>query len=154
MRRLAEEELQITLALSLHAPNDDLRRQIVPWAAKISIDELVDAAVYVFERTGREVTVEYVLLGQLNDQPRHARELAAVSKRMRSHVNLIRYNPVEGLPYRRPEVEASQRFLEILRERGVNAHLRRSRGLDIDGACGQLRRRARSGRQGAGGAGD
>jgi len=150
MRRLAEETLQITLALSLHAPNDELRRQIVPWAATISIDELVDAAIYVFDRTGRELTLEYVLLGELNDRPEHARELAGVSKRMRSNVNLIRYNPVQGLPYRRPDAEASQRFLEILRERGVNAHLRRSRGLDIDGACGQLRRRAGSALDGAG----
>ncbi len=144
MRRLAEDLPQITLALSLHAPNDDLRRQIVPWAAQISIDELVDAAVYVFDRTGREVTLEYVLLGGLNDRPAHARELAALAGRMRCNVNLIRYNPVPGLPYRRPDADASRRFLEVLRERGVNAHLRRSRGMDIDGACGQLRRRVPS----------
>lgn len=142
MRRLAEEGLQITLALSIHAPNDDLRRKIIPWAEKIPLDELIAAAAYYFEQTGREVTLEYVLLGGLNDGREQARQLADVARRLRSHVNLIRYNPVEGLPYHRPTTDASQQFLAILRDRGVNAHLRRSRGLDIDAACGQLRRRA------------
>lgn len=143
MRRLAEEGLQITLALSLHAPNDALRREIIPWAGRSPIADLVAAAAYYFERTGREVTLEYVLLGGLNDAPHHARELARVSRQMRSNVNLIRYNPVPGLGFHRPTPEASQAFLAALRERGVNAHLRRSRGLDIEGACGQLRRRER-----------
>lgn len=144
MKRLADEGLQITLALSLHAPNDELRRRIIPWAESIGIDALVDAATYYFSRTGREITVEYVLLGGLNDQPAHARELAAVAKRMRCNVNLIRYNPVAGLGYERPTSDAAARFQQILRDRGVNTHLRRSRGLDIEGACGQLRRRAKA----------
>lgn len=139
--RLAEEKLQITLAISLHAPNDELRRRIIPWAESISIDALVDAANEYFNKTGREVTLEYILLGRLNDLPEHARQLAATAKRMRSNVNLIRYNPVEGLPYERPSSEAATKFQEILRERGVNSHMRKSRGLDIDGACGQLRKR-------------
>ena len=143
MRRLADEGLQITLALSLHAPDDELRRRLVPWARKITIDELVGAAAYYFEKTGREITIEYVLLAGVNDGPDPARRLADVSRRMRSNVNLIGYNPVEGLPYERPTNEASQRFLAVLRDGGVNAHLRRSRGQDIDGACGQLRRRER-----------
>lgn len=139
--RLAEENLQITLAISLHAPNDELRRQIIPWAESISIDSLVKAANYYFERTGRETTLEYILLGGLNDQPHHAGELADVARRMRSNVNLIRYNPVEGLPYQRPASAAAAKFQSLLRDRGINCHIRRSRGLDIDGACGQLRRR-------------
>ncbi len=141
MKRLAEEGMQVTLALSLHAPDDDLRRQIIPWAESISIDALVEAASHYFQCTGREITLEYVLLGGLNDQPAHARRLADIAKRMRCNVNLIRYNPVAGLPYERPTADAAAAFQRILGERGVNTHVRRSRGLDIDGACGQLRRR-------------
>ena len=140
MRHLAEEGLQVTLALSLHAPNDELRVQIIPWAERHTIDELVEAGQYYFERTGREVTIEYTLLGGVNDRPEHAEELASVAQRMRSNVNLIVYNPVPGLPYVRPAPRVAERFLDTLRGRGVNTHLRRSRGRDIDGACGQLRR--------------
>jgi 23S rRNA (adenine2503-C2)-methyltransferase len=142
MRKLAEERLQITLALSLHAPTDELRQRIIPWAERVNIESLIEAANYYFERTGREVTLEYILLGGLNDEVSHARQLASVAKRMRSNVNLILYNPVAGLAYKRPSDQAARRFLDTLRERGVNAHLRRSRGLDIDAACGQLRERA------------
>ncbi len=141
MRRLAEEGLQITLALSLHAPTDELRRELIPWAERVTITELISACAYYFEKTGREVTLEYVLLGGVNDGPEHARRLAALCRDMRANVNLIRYNPVEGLPYARPTAEASQAFLEILRERAVTTHIRRSRGLEIESACGQLRRR-------------
>jgi len=141
MRRLADERLQITLALSLHAPADELRRDLIPWAQNVSIAELVDAARYYFDRSGREVTLEYILLGGVNDQADHARALAAVAKRMRSNVNLILYNPVIDLPFERPTDDQAGRFLDLLRNRGVNTHLRRSRGLDIDAACGQLRRR-------------
>ncbi len=141
MRRLADEKLQITLALSLHAPTDELRARLIPWAAGVKIDDLVDACRYYFEKTGREVTLEYVLLAGINDQPAQANRLADLCKQMRANVNLIRYNPVEGLPYERPTSEHAQHFLDVLRARAVNAHARRSRGLDIEGACGQLRRR-------------
>jgi len=141
MRQLADEELQITLALSLHAPNDELRRQLIPWARSITIDQLVEAARYYFERTGREVTLEYVLLSEVNDRPSQAAELARIAHRMRCNVNLIRYNPVEGLPYLRPSAARTEAFQKALRSRGVNAHVRKSRGLDIDAACGQLRRK-------------
>jgi 23S rRNA (adenine2503-C2)-methyltransferase len=141
MRRLADERMQITLALSLHAPTDELRERIIPWSKRVGIQSLIEAAGYYFGRTGREVTLEYILLGGLNDTVRDARRLAGVARQMRSNVNLLVYNPVEGLPYDRPSDEATRRFLDALRERGVNAHLRRSRGLDIDAACGQLRRR-------------
>lgn len=139
--RLAEEGLQIGLAISLHAPNDALRRQIVPWAERVPIDELVAATGRYFDRTGREVTFEYVLLADVNDRPIHARQLATLARRMRCNVNLIRYNPVSELPYDRPTGETAHAFAEILRKAGVNTHVRPSRGRDIDAACGQLRRR-------------
>ncbi|MEK6674385.1 MAG: 23S rRNA (adenine(2503)-C(2))-methyltransferase RlmN [Planctomycetota bacterium] len=141
MRRLADEGLQVNLALSLHAPDDELRAKIIPWAERIGIDELVDAANYYFEKTGREITLEYILLGKVNDQESHALELTRVARRMRSNVNLIAYNPVTGLDFQRPDDSDVLRFLDVLRSRGVNSHVRRSRGLDIDAACGQLRRR-------------
>ncbi|MCC7291747.1 MAG: 23S rRNA (adenine(2503)-C(2))-methyltransferase RlmN [Phycisphaerales bacterium] len=139
--RLAGEGLQITLAISLHAPNDELRRRIIPWAEVIGIEDLVESANAYFAQTGREVTLEYILLGGVNDQEAHARELIRVAKRMRSNVNLIRYNAVQGLPWKGPTPEDAGRFMDALRAAGVNTHMRRSRGLDIDAACGQLRRR-------------
>jgi 23S rRNA (adenine2503-C2)-methyltransferase len=141
MRRLADEGLQINLALSVHAPTDELRGALIPWAKSIPLSDLINACRYYFERTRREVTLEYVLLGGINDRPAHAHQLARLSRQMRSNVNLIRYNPVAGLPYGRPAAEDSLRFQRILRAAGVNTHLRKSRGLDIDAACGQLRRR-------------
>ncbi len=141
MQQLADEKLQITLALSLHAPTDELRQELIPWARGITIDALIEAANYYFEQTGREITLEYILLGGLNDSSDHAAALARVSRRMRSNVNLIAYNPVAGLPYARPTPDAIRSFVGTLRDRGVNAHVRRSRGLDIDSACGQLRRK-------------
>ncbi len=148
MRRLADEKLQINLAISLHAPTDELRAQLIPWAQRVRLDALIEAGRSYFNRTGREVTIEYLLLAGVNDQPEHAQQLVKVCRKMRCNVNLIRYNPVAGLPYERPSSYASHRFLERLRERGVNAHIRRSRGLDIEAACGQLRRRTMSGGSG------
>ncbi len=149
IRRLADEGLQVTLALSLHAPEDELRVRLIPWAKRVSIDSLIDAANYFFEQTGREVTLEYILLGGTNDDPGYAHQLARVAHSIRCNINLIAYNPVEGLPYRRPDDEAISKFVEILRRRGITPHVRRSRGRDIDGACGQLRRREQTSRSGA-----
>jgi len=143
MKKLADEGLQITLALSLHAPDDELRKQLIPWAERVSIDHLVEAGRYYFDRTGREVTLEYILLDGVNDGPAHARSLSRVAKKMRCNVNLIPYNPVSGLGYGRPADEAVQAFYQVLRQVGINTHVRRSRGLDVDAACGQLRRRER-----------
>jgi 23S rRNA (adenine2503-C2)-methyltransferase len=140
MRRLADEGMQITLAISLHAATDRLRRALIPWAGRVTIQALIEAADYYFDRTGREVTLEYLLLAGINDSEKDAHELAGVARRLRGNVNLLAYNAVEGLPYHRPTDEAVARFLSWLRARGINAHLRQSRGLDIDGACGQLRR--------------
>ncbi len=140
IEKLAEQlELPVTLALSLHAPNDELRRELIPWAEYTSIDELLRACKAWFDKTGREITLEYIMLGGVNDQPVQAAQLAGVAKSLRANVNLIRYNEVGGLPYARPARGDVHRFQEILRERGVNAHIRASRGRDIAAACGQLR---------------
>lgn len=145
IRRLADEGLQLNLALSLHAPNAHLRQELIPWAEKIGLEDLIDACRFYFEKTGREITLEYILLHQVNDHPQHAAQLARFCKQLRCNVNLIRYNPVEGLGYERPTSEASHAFVEYLRQHGVNAHIRTSRGLDIDAACGQLRRKEQQG---------
>ncbi|HWB54886.1 MAG TPA: 23S rRNA (adenine(2503)-C(2))-methyltransferase RlmN [Tepidisphaeraceae bacterium] len=145
MRELAEEELPINLAISLHAPNEALRKQLIPWAEHFALDEILAAARFYFEKTGREITLEYILLRDVNDRPEHAKQLVSLCKKMRANVNLIRYNEVEGLEFRRPGGEDVVRFQEILRAGGVNAHVRKSRGRDIDAACGQLRRREEQG---------
>lgn len=142
IRKLVDFEIPVTLALSLHAPNDQLRREIIPWAEYATIEELLDACDEYFRKTGREVTLEYILLGGVNDQPEHARELANLAGRLRSNINLIRYNEVESLPYRRPESADVHQFQSILLKGGVNTHIRASRGRDIAAACGQLRQEA------------
>jgi 23S rRNA (adenine2503-C2)-methyltransferase len=140
IEKLADElDLPVTLALSLHAPNDDLRRELIPWAEFTTIDQLVTACSMWFEKTGREITLEYILLGGVNDRPEHAEQLAGVCSRLRANVNLIRYNEVDGLPYQRPVSGDVHAFQGVLRQRGVNAHIRASRGRDIAAACGQLR---------------
>lgn len=140
IEKLAEElDLPVTLALSLHAPNDQLRRQLIPWAEFTTIEQLVAACRKWFEKTGREITLEYILLAGVNDRPEHAAELAGVCKRLRANVNLIRYNEVKGLPFERPQTPDVLTFQRVLRERGVNCHIRASRGRDIAAACGQLR---------------
>ncbi|MEM1186554.1 MAG: 23S rRNA (adenine(2503)-C(2))-methyltransferase RlmN [Planctomycetota bacterium] len=141
IERLADElELPVTLALSLHAPNDDLRRELIPWAEFTSIEQLFAACDRWFDKTGREITLEYTLLRDVNDRPEHARELASVAKRLRANVNLIRFNEVDAVPYQRPRPNGVRQFQTILRERGLNVHIRASRGRDIEAACGQLRR--------------
>lgn len=144
IERLADENVPVTLAISLHAPNDELRRRLIPWAEYTTIADLMDAGRYYFQQTGREVTLEYILLGGVNDQPEHADQLASVAKTLRANVNLIRYNEVAGLPYARPGDAGVRKFQEVLRQRGVNAHIRASRGRDIAAACGQLRHEHRA----------
>ncbi|HRP64263.1 MAG TPA: 23S rRNA (adenine(2503)-C(2))-methyltransferase RlmN, partial [Phycisphaerales bacterium] len=139
IRKLVQFDIPVTLALSLHAPNDALRRELIPWANYATIDEILDACDEYFTKTGREITLEYLLLRNVNDRIEHAKELAHVAKRLRANVNLIRYNEVRGLPFDRPTTEDVHAFQNVLRERKVNAHLRASRGRDIAAACGQLR---------------
>ncbi len=143
IRRLAKLDLPITLAISLHAPNDALRQELIPWAKHIRIEQLIDAARFYFAQTHREVTLEYTLMRGVNDQPDHATQLARVAKQIRSNVNLIRYNPVSGLAFERPATPDVHRFQSRLRGAGVNTHIRASRGRDIAAACGQLRHEQR-----------
>ena len=140
IRRLAAEDLPITLAISLHAPTDALRRKIMPRACTSSIAEIVVAAQAFFEARHREVTLEYVLLEGVNDTNVCAEALARVAHQLRCNVNLIRYNPVPGAPYEAPSVGAVRMFALRLENRGVNVQVRLSRGGDAAAACGQLRR--------------
>ena len=121
--------------------NEELRRQLIPWAEHFSIEEILNACRYYFDKTGREITLEYILLSDVNDRPEHAKQLVSICKTLRANVNLLRYNEVETLPFKRPRADAVVQFQEILRRGGVNAHVRKSRGRDIAAACGQLRRR-------------
>jgi len=139
IRKLVDFEIPVTLALSLHAPNDELRRELIPWSKYTSIDELLDACNEYFQITGREITLEYILLGGVNDKLEHAEELAVCTKKLRCNVNLIRYNEVSSLPYLRPNSKDVNNFQSMLKKQGVNAHIRASRGGDIAAACGQLR---------------
>lgn len=141
IRQLAQEDLPLNLAISLHAPNEVLRKQLIPWAEHFALNEILDASRYYFQTTGREITLEYILLSGVNDRPEHARELVEVCKTMRANVNLIKYNEVAELEFGRPKEDDVLEFQRILREGGVNAHIRKSRGRDIDAACGQLRRK-------------
>lgn len=146
IERLAEEfELPVTLALSLHAPNDELRRQLIPWAEYTSIDELLRACGKWFDKTGREITLEYIMLRGVNDRPQHAKQLAEVARTLRANVNLIRYNEVKGIEFQRPRDEDVRSFQEVLRRAFVNVHIRASRGRDIAAACGQLRHEKKAG---------
>jgi len=141
IRRLADLGKQYQLAVSLHAPHDALRSRIVPTNDKTGLTDILAAADYFFERTGRQVTFEYVLLHEINDQSAHARELARLLTGRHAHVNLIPFNDVEGLPYRRPTQEALAQFTEVLRRAGISIKVRKRKGSEIDAACGQLRRK-------------
>lgn len=141
IRSLAEEELSITLALSLHAPTQEKRRELMPIAVRYELPEVLDACAYYFRRTGRRITFEYSLVGGVNDSREDARLLAALAKPIHSHVNLIPVNPVTERGYVQPEKGVIRAFKEKLEEYGINVTVRRELGQDIDGACGQLRRR-------------
>jgi 23S rRNA (adenine2503-C2)-methyltransferase len=140
MRRLADLDCQYHLAVSLHAPDDELRNRLVPTNRKIGVAAILEAADYYFEKTGRRVMFEYVLLADLNDQPEHAARLIARLKGRPALVNLIPYNPVAGLPYRTPSPAAISRFVDALERGGLSVATRFRKGDRIDAACGQLRR--------------
>ena len=137
---LADEELAITLAVSLHAPNDEKRKALMPVAKKYSMDELLSSCRYYFEKTGRRVTFEYALVEGTNDSREDAKELAKRLSGMNCHVNLIPVNPVEERDCKRPAAEACRAFAGALDKYGVNATVRRELGSDISASCGQLRR--------------
>jgi 23S rRNA (adenine2503-C2)-methyltransferase len=145
MRKLAALDRSYNLAVSLHAPTKALRDELVPINAKVGLDEVVEAADEYFRRSGRRVTFEYVMLRGINDGIMQAEELADLLEARKAHVNLIPYNPVPGLPYERPSQASVRRFEAVLKSRGVKVSVRKTKGREIDAACGQLRRRAEEG---------
>lgn len=140
IRRLAEEDLQITLALSLHASNQEKRKKLMPVANKYELEEVLAACRYYFERTGRRLTFEYSLVGGVNDSPEDARELTALVRGLNCHMNLIPVNPVKEREFVQPDHSVVQAFKNKLEKNGLTVTIRREMGRDIDGACGQLRR--------------
>ena len=141
IRQLAEEKLTITLALSLHASTQEKRLRLMPVAQKYDLQEVMDACRYYFDCTGRRVTFEYSLVGGVNDTQQDASELAALLKNLHGHVNLIPVNPVEERSFTAPNAAVVAAFKNKLEKKGINVTIRREMGRDIDGACGQLRRR-------------
>ncbi|MDD5590496.1 MAG: 23S rRNA (adenine(2503)-C(2))-methyltransferase RlmN [Dehalococcoidales bacterium] len=139
--KLAGEKTQITLAISLHAPNDRLRRKLIPRAIKFSVTEILDACREFVRQTGRRVTLEYCLLNGINDGSREAHELAGVVDGLNCHVNLIPYNAASGLTLHSPPREQIRTFRSILESAGIPVTQRLQRGAGIDAACGQLRNR-------------
>lgn len=146
MIRLAKEGLQITLALSLHASNDEKRKTLMPIANRYSISELMEACGTYFQLTGRRITFEYSLVGGVNDTDEDARELAALAKPLCCHVNLIPVNPIKERDFVQSEAERIHAFKNKLERNKINVTIRREMGRDIDGACGQLRRKHISGK--------
>ena len=147
MRRFADEDLGVTLALSLHAATDEKRRRIMPVAKRYTVKEVVDAAGYYYRKTGRQVTFEYALIAGVNDTPEDAKNLAALAGPINAHINLIPVNPVTERGYREPDSRKAAAFKDNLENRRINVTIRRELGRDIDGACGQLRRRHLSGKE-------
>lgn len=142
MRRLANHGRGYHLAVSLHAPDDSIRNELVPPNARIGIRRVVQAADAFFERTGRQVTYEYVLLRDVNDRSEHAHQLARLLSPRSVHINLIPFNPVTGLGFATPRSEQIEQFATILRRAGLIVHVRKTKGRRIEAACGQLRLQA------------
>ena len=145
IRRLAEENLQITLALSLHGSNQEKRRSLMPVANKYELSEVLLACDYYFEKTGRRITFEYSLVHGINDTPEDAGELTGILKHRNCHLNLIPVNPIKERNYEKPDKKSAENFKNKLEKNGINVTIRREMGSDIDGACGQLRRKTMQG---------
>lgn len=141
MQALAGERLQITLALSLHASTDEKRRELMPIARRYTIEELMEACAGYFEQTGRRITLEYSLVGGVNDSDEDAARLAALARPLCCHINLIPVNPIKERSYVQSERSRIVAFQNKLEKNKINVTIRREMGRDIDGACGQLRRR-------------
>ena len=140
MMELAEEDLQITLAISLHASSDEKRKKLMPIANKYSMKELMDACRYYFDKTGRRLTFEYSLVGGVNDTDEDAKELSVLLSGLNCHVNLIPVNPIKERDFVESKAHRIQEFKNKLEKKQINVTIRREMGRDIDGACGQLRR--------------
>lgn len=138
IKKLAELGLQVNLSLSLHAANDELRRKLLPIARKYPLEEVLAACEAYVERSGRLMTLEYVLLAGVNDSSSDAAGLARIARRLRAKINLIPFSPFPGLPFRPPSEESIQNFKRWLEEKAVRVTVRQSKGLDIQAACGQL----------------
>ena len=141
IKELADKKLAITLALSLHAASDEQRRKLMPVANKYTIEELMQACSYYFETTGRRISFEYSLVSGVNDTIDDAQRLSALARRVSAHINLIPVNPIKERDYRRGSRDDILAFKNKLEKNGINVTIRREMGQDIDGACGQLRRR-------------
>lgn len=139
IKQLAELKLQITLAISLHAPNDELRKTMMPIAYTYSIEQIMDACRYYLLQTARRISFEYSLVKGVNDSPECARQLIKLVHGMNCHINLIPVNPIKERDYEQSEKNSIHNYKEILEKAGVNVTIRREMGRDIDGACGQLR---------------
>jgi len=141
IRAFAEEGLPITLALSLHAPNNEIRKQLMPVASQYSLKEVMEAFLYYYKKTGRRLTFEYSLVNGINDEEEHAKELSKLVKGINCHINLIPVNPIEERDYRKSDSKKIQNFKIILEKNRINVTIRREMGTDINAACGQLRKR-------------
>jgi 23S rRNA (adenine2503-C2)-methyltransferase len=141
IRRLADEPLQLQLAISLHGATDAVRNRIMPVNRKYPLDQLIEACRYYQEKKGRMITFEYILIRGINDSPDQVGPLSSLARGLHAKVNLIPYNTVDGLPWERPTQETQERFLRGLQKAKISATLRREKGHDIDAACGQLRLR-------------
>ncbi len=141
MKRLAEEGLQITLALSLHGSSQEKRQELMPVAYRYDLKDVLAACDYYFEKTGRRVTFEYSLVAGVNDRKEDVRGLTSILLHRNCHLNLIPVNPIKERDFKKPDTEKAMEFQNKLEKNGINVTIRRERGSDIDGACGQLRRR-------------
>lgn len=140
IQEFADKNLQVTLAISLHAPNDDIRKSIMPIARKYSIDELLDACRYYINKTNRRITFEYSLISGVNDSEDNARELGKKLRHMLCHVNLIPVNEIKERTHKKSSTERVNDFSKTLESFGIETTVRKRLGNDIDAACGQLRR--------------
>ncbi len=139
IKTFAKFPLQVNLALSLHAPNDELRDQIMPINKRYKLNEVLDALKYYYQETNRRITFEYILLRDINDTDQCANELVKLIKGMNAYVNLIPYNEVKTKPFKRTTKEQAEKFFSILHQNGINVTLRMEHGTEISAACGQLR---------------
>jgi 23S rRNA (adenine2503-C2)-methyltransferase len=147
IHKLAEEPLGFRLAVSLHGATDEVRSKIMPVNKAYPLAKLIPAVRAFGERHGRMVTLEFILIADVNDSPEQASKLRDIAGDLHAHVNLIPYNTVEGLPWKRPSLQRQEAFAEVLRRGGISATLRREKGHDIDAACGQLRLKSEKDRE-------
>lgn len=145
IRKLAELDRQYPLAISLHAASPELRDTLIPVNQRVGLKAVMDAADHYFEKSGRQITYEYILLGGVNDRTEDAKDLVKLLKGRKAHVNLIPYNPVDELIWKAPDSSNVLVFRDLLKAGGLSATIRKRRGRDIDAACGQLRRQTQTG---------